>query len=227
MTGGATAASDHHTGVLYRQTFQIALHGMTSLKMYQVKVTADKIEYGAGRFADNELCLPRIFNTHTFSNNIFFRKYTVKQCHFHPVYRIPQNDYKGIRLRFLCKGTGKAVQAIFSGTDLVRNVHKIARNGLVRIFHPESHIAVISASPVRIFLGKHVERIGTGFSFFCRISGKASVHISQQIIHILPNLCPVIQMQQMTVLINFHLVGSIFCFDSKDFCAGFKKNCHI
>ena len=177
MAGCSPAAAKRNGSMSQRRAFQIALHGMLSIKPQDIKISLYKIQTGCRCLFNRNLPGSRIFNPDTPCNDIVLFQNTVQQMYFNLCVFICKDNFQCLCFLFVCPDSRKSLQPVFTVSDLIALKKQICAFHPFFIFDIQRDIAVIPGAKGRILLWQRIQRIGAVHAGCIRISGKSAVCI--------------------------------------------------
>ena len=227
MAGRTPGGGNRLDGICQVHALYLAFHGMTAVEVDQIPLPEGQVQAGRGHLVQLQRAIAVICQPDRTGNDILLCKHAVQEFQAQPCNRVLQAHGQRFGLIVFVVGGGQAVQCIFAGGYLVRNIKE------VRAAHPggigdgnraEAEVPHIAAG---ILLRQDVRRrqpvkamgviIGRETHIRRRVQGgKIS----------LPDPAAIIQVQQMPPAVDLHTVACVVCFQPKDPTRVLKDNAH-
>ena len=225
MVGGiAPAAADAQKAVLHRAAAELPLQGMAAVESETIKVPRHKVQAGGAELLHGDGPAPLVRNDGAAGEDIQPGQHTVEQRHPHAAAFIFKLNAQGLTLVLLRLGIdrGQAGKGVLPALDAVAPIAQVAAPGAALVPQAQKRGAIVAAALDGKLLGQHVQGIGPIQARVIGVAGKAPVGILEQIVHAALAAPSVVQVQQIAVAVQLHLIRAVVGMERKGFLAFVK-----
>ena len=184
---------------------------MAPVKCDQVILAAHEIQIRAHHFLKADLFVIGIADHSTSGDDIKFRDHPVQKRHFHKTRCVSQKDFQCLSLTLSGVYCRQALESVFAVPDRITRKAQVASLDSVSVLHDQGCASHVARSRHRKFLGKDVKRIGAVITAVVKLGRISSIRICKQVLHRAFASAPVVEMEEDTVFVRFHLICRIYC----------------
>ena len=185
-----------------------ALHGMTPIEGDDIEVAMNEVE--ARRLGPFDDHAPRAGVAHDrrARDDVRAGEHAVEKLDLEPEPLVAQGDRERLRPGCLAVGVhgGQPLEGVLAGADLMAVVAQVAPERPLGVAHHQKRAAHVARPLEGELLRQHVERVGALADVRGLPAHAAAVGVGEQIAHVAFAARPVVQVEQVSVLVDPHLV---------------------